>query len=253
MIMTPYARALVLAAAIAAAAPAMALPAHAVLRAGHSHMRGGPTDSGFDAFASELAKLSSGRIEVKVFPEGELGDEFSMSRSVIEGKLDICMVGGQMIEGLYHPYAATNIPYIFDGYDHLKAFIRSDGARKALLEASSASGFTGLWLEATAPRSFFAKFPVTSPEDLKGLVIRVPESDMSIRTARLLGATPNPLSTMETYTALEHSVIDGAENNFVYYVQERYYEVAPVFSDDMHSMSPKELSQNKLIILSQNG
>lgn len=245
MTITPSAKAWALAAAIAAAAPAPALPVHAVLRAGHTHMRGDPTDVGLHAFASELARLSSGRIEVKIFPEGALGDEFSMSRDVITGRLDICMVGGQMVESLYPPYAATNIPYVFDSYEHLKAFIRSDGARKALLNASAGAGFTGMWLEAAAPRSFFAKFPITSPSDLKGLVIRVPESEMSIRTARLLGATPNPLSTMETYTALEHSVIDGAENNFVYYVQQRYYEVAPVFSNDMHSMSPN------VVILSQ--
>ncbi len=120
----------------------------------------------------------------------------------------------------------------------MKAFIRSDAAKNTLLKASSSAGFTGLWLEASAPRCFFANEPLSRPSDLKGLAIRVPESEMSIRTVKVLGATPDPLSTDETYQALRHSIIDAAENNFVYYVQKHYYEVAPVFSEDMHSMSP---------------
>ncbi|MGN0908578.1 MAG: TRAP transporter substrate-binding protein DctP [Succinivibrio sp.] len=222
----------------AAIAPSHAAAPQRVLQAGHTHVPGGATDQGLKAFAGKLSELSGGRIEVRIHPGGELGDEYSMAASVVAGKLDICMVGGQMVESLYPPYAATNIPYIFRDYDHLKAFIRSRAARDLLLRASRGSGFSGLWLEASGPRCFFAKFPIRTPSDLAGLAIRVPESEMSVKTVQLLGAQPNPLSTTETYSALEHSVIDGAENNFLYYVQEHYYEVAPVFSEDMHSMAP---------------
>lgn len=68
--------------------------------------------------------------------------------------------------------------------------------------------------------------------------MRVPESPMSIATVQLMGGQPTPMSSSEVYSALQQSVIDGAENNFEFYVQSRHFEVAPYWCQDMHSMPP---------------
>ncbi len=215
------------------------------LRIGHSHVEHKATDISFRAFGEKLAELSGGELTVTIFANGQLGGEREMAEQVLNGALDISMVGGQMIESFFSRYGVLNMPYLFTSVDHLLAFVRSDDAHKYLLDVTGDLGFKGLWLEGSGPRSFYTKKEVTKPEDLDGLKMRVPEAQMSIDTVRYLGGQPTPLSSTEVYSALQQQVIDGAENNFVYYVQSRHFEVAPYFCEDEHSMPPN------VVIMSQ--
>ena len=208
------------------------------LKASHSHIEDQATDLSFKAFGQKLSELSNNELQVTVFANGQLGGEREVAEQVLNGAIDICMVGGQLIESFYPPYATTNIPYLFRDYDHVKKFIKSDVAHKFLLDATEDRGFIGLWFETCGPRSFYAKKEINNPDDLKGLKMRVPESPMSINTVKLLGGQPTPMSSSEVYSALQQGVIDGAENNFEFYVQSRHFEVAPYWNQDMHSMPP---------------
>ena len=215
------------------------------LRMAHSHVEDDPTHLSFVAFGEKLKELSGGGLTVTIFANGQLGGEREVAEQVLNGALDISMVGGQVIETFFPRYAVTNIPYLFRSFEHVQHFIKSDIAYKYLLDASADEGFKGLWFETCGPRSFYTKKPVNKPEDLDGLKMRVPESQMSIDTVKLMGGQPTPLSSTEVYSALQQSVIDGAENNFVYYVQSRHFEVAKYFNEDEHSMPPN------VVIMSQ--
>lgn len=208
------------------------------LRAAHSHVENQATDLSFKEFGKKLSELSGGKLKVTVFANGQLGGEREVAEQVINGAIDMSMVGGQLIETFYSPYAVTNIPYLFRDYEHVKKFIKSDVAHKYLLDATEDRGFIGLWFETCGPRSFYSKKNINTPDDLKGLKMRVPESPMSIKTVKLLGGQPTPMSSTEVYSALQQGVIDGAENNFEFYVQSRHFEVAPYWNQDMHSMPP---------------
>ncbi len=210
------------------------------LKAGHSHVENEATDLSLKEFGKKLNELSGGEITVTVYANSQLGSEREMAEQVLNGALDISMCGGQQIENFYSPFAVTNIPYLFRDYDHVKKFIKSDIAYKYLLDAAYEKnmGFIGLWFETCGPRSFYSKKEINSPADLKGLKMRVPESPMSIATVQLMGGQPTPMSSSEVYSALQQSVIDGAENNFEFYVQSRHFEVAPYWCQDMHSMPP---------------
>lgn len=208
------------------------------LRAAHSHVEDQATDLSFKEFGKKLSELSKGDLKVTVFANGQLGGEREVAEQVLNGAIDISMVGGQLIENFYAPYATTNIPYLFRDYEHVKKFIKSDVAHKYLLDATQDKGFIGLWFETCGPRSFYSKKAINTPEDLNGLKMRVPESPMSINTVKLLGGQPTPMSSSEVYSALQQGVIDGAENNFEFYVQSRHFEVAPYWNQDMHSMPP---------------
>jgi tripartite ATP-independent transporter DctP family solute receptor len=210
------------------------------LKAGHSHIENEATDLSLKEFGKKLSELSGGEITVTVYANSLLGSEREMVEQVLNGALDISMCGGQQIENFYSPFAVTNIPYLFRDYDHVKKFIKSDEAYKYLLDAAyeKNSGFLGLWFETCGPRSFYAKKAINSPEDLKGLKMRVPESPTSIATVQLMGGQPTPMSSSEVYSALQQSVIDGAENNFEFYIQSRHFEVAPYWCQDMHAMPP---------------
>lgn len=215
------------------------------LRIGHSLVENSSDHEAFVLFGDKLKELSGGELTVTIFPNSILGGEREMAEQVLNGALDICRVGGQVIETFFPRYAALNIPYLFRDFDHLKKFIKSDVAHKYLLDATADAGFKGLWFETAAPRSFYASSKIEKPEDLDGLKMRVPEAQMSIDTVKLLGGQPTPLSSAEVYSALQQKVIDGAENNFVFYVQSRQCEVAKYYCADEHSMPPN------LVIMSQ--
>ena len=215
------------------------------LRISHSLVENSSDHEAFVLFGEKLKELSNGELNVTIFPNSILGGEREMAEQVLNGALDICRVGGQVIETFYPRYAALNIPYLFRDFDHLKKFIKSDAAYKYLLDATGDLGFKGLWFETAAPRSFYSSTKIEKPENLDGLKMRVPEAQMSIDTVKLLGGQPTPLSSAEVYSALQQKVIDGAENNFVFYVQSRHCEVAKYFCADEHSMPPN------LVIMSQ--
>ena len=228
-------------AVIAASLSVVAFNSQALeLKAGHSHIENEATDLSLKEFGKKLNEISGGEITVTVYANSQLGSEREMAEQVLNGALDISMCGGQQIENFYYPFSVTNIPYLFRDYDHVKKFIKSDVAYKYLLDAAyeKNSGFLGLWFETCGPRSFYAKKEINTPDDLKGLKMRVPESPMSIATVQLMGGQPTPMSSSEVYSALQQSVIDGAENNFEFYVQSRHFEVAPYWCQDMHSMPP---------------
>lgn len=236
-------------AVLAACSLALAGNANALnLRIGHSLIEDSSDHKAFVAFGEKLKELSGGDIEVTIFPNSTLGGEREMAEQVLNGALDICRVGGQVVESFYQPYAVLNTPYLFRDFDHVKKFIKSEAAHKYLLDATSDLGFVGLWFETAGPRSFYTKVKIEKPEDLKGLKMRVPEAQMSLDTVKYLGGQPTPLSSSEVYSALQQSVIDGAENNFVFYCQSRQFEVAPYFNEDEHSMPPNVVIMSQYVL-----
>lgn len=86
-------------------------------------------------------------------------------------------------------------------------------------------------------RNIFCEKAVRTPEDLKGLKIRVMQSDNMVKMLQLMGGTGVPMSASEQYSAMQQGVVDGAESNEIDYVGKKYYEVAPVFSRTEHCFS----------------
>ncbi len=87
-------------------------------------------------------------------------------------------------------------------------------------------------------RNFFTtKKPITKLEDMKGLKIRVQNSQMMLDTISALGASPTPIAYAELYTALQTGVVDGAENPPASYFSNKFYEVAPNYVLDGHTYS----------------
>ncbi len=110
-----------------------------------------------------------------------------------------------------------------------------------ILESSKESGFVGLAFLDAGARSFYTGKPIRTPDDLKGLKIRVQNSALSIDTVKALGGTPVPLPYGELYSAMQQGVVDGAENNIPSYFSSRHYEVKKVYSYDKHTMVPDVL------------
>jgi tripartite ATP-independent transporter DctP family solute receptor len=116
-----------------------------------------------------------------------------------------------------------------------------------ILAAFEPHGLVGLAFYDSGARSFYTtKTPIKSIEDMKGLKIRVQQSDLWIAMLQAFGANPTPMSYGEVYSALETGVVDGAENNWPSYESSRHFEVAKHITLTEHSLTPEVLVISKL-------
>ena len=189
-------------------------------------------------FKNQVERNSNGRIEVQVFPNSQLGDYASMLQQV-QRNLLTCSLANVGIYATYYPdIQALDIPYLF----------RSPTMANDLLEiraGSYAQELTDRIAEKTNLRilTFFvgamrdfsnSKREIKTPEDMKGLRIRVMQIPSHIKTVEALGAAATPISYSELYTALQTGVVDGQENAPFVLNTIRLYEVQKFLTLDNH-------------------
>ena len=193
--------------------------------------------------SDKLYDATEGRYSIEVYPSEQLGSQQESLELVQTGAVDMAIVANSIIEGVNSDFAIIGCPYIYDSIDHQKALFQS-GKLDDLFATTEASGFTVLSAYSLGARCVYAKKPVTTPEDLAGMKIRVMQSDTMIKMMDLLGATATPMAQGDVYSAIQSGTLDGAENNIITYTDLLQYEVAPYYSITNHLMIPDELIIN---------
>ena len=134
------------------------------------------------------------------------------------GALDMTKGSASDLESFDNVYAIYNLPFLFKDQNHFNKVVFGD-VGKEIMESTKDKGFFALSAYVAGTRSFYAKKPITKPEDLKGLKIRVQASPTTLKMVELMGGSPTPISFGEVYTAMQQGVVDGAENNVPSWVQ----------------------------------
>lgn len=213
-----------------------------------------PMAQGAVKFADLVSEKSGGRIRIDLYFSGTLGDEKTCMQGVQIGTIDLFRANtNNMADYGCSIMNALALPYVFRDLDHLSSTLRND-IGKELLDSVQSSGtqMVALSYMEEGPRNlFFTNKSVTKLSDLKGLKIRVPETEVMIKTMKALGANPTPISYSELYTSLQTGVVDAAENAVTGYVTNSFFEVAPYYVKDAHTFGPglivmSEKSFNKL-------
>ena len=212
-----------------------------VLRLGHGLSTDHPVHLAMQAMAAHVDSASGGRLQVAVYPSGQLGSERECLELLQIGSLAMTKVSASVLEGFAPEFSVFSLPYLFRDEAHRLAFFDSDVGQE-MLASTEAFRFRGLTYYDAGARSYYTvEAPVRTPEDLQGLKIRVQESPTSMRMVREMGGSPTPISWGELYTALQQGVVDGAENNPPSYFLSRHYEVAPYFVLNEHTAVPDVL------------
>ncbi len=184
-----------------------------------------------------LAEKSGGKLKVEVYPSGQLGSERECLELVQLGGLAMTKVSASVLEGFAPEFKVFGLPYLFRDDAHKTAVL--DGPiGKEILAAPVAKFMRGLCYYDSGSRSFYTKKPIRTPDDLKGLKIRVQESPMAFALIRAFGASATPIAFGELYTALQQGVVDGAENNPPSFHLARHYEVCRFYTLDEHTSVP---------------
>ncbi len=213
-----------------------------VLRLGHGLSTDHPVHLAMLAMAAHVDSASAGRLQIAVYPSGQLGSERECLELLQIGSLAMTKVSSSVLEGFSPEFAVFSLPYLFRDEAHRLAFFDSDVGHE-ILDSAEAFRLKGLTYYDAGARSYYTvDRPVRTPADLRGLKIRVQESPTSMAMVRAMGGSPTPISWGELYTALQQGVVDGAENNPPSFFLSRHYEVAKYYVLNEHTAVPDVLT-----------
>jgi tripartite ATP-independent transporter DctP family solute receptor len=215
-----------------------------VLKLAHGLDPSHPVHKGMLYMAEQFEKKSGGRATIQVISGGVLGSERDNIEQLQKGSLAMTKVSAAAMEIFIPEMAVFGLPYIFRDHDHFWRVLNSPVGRE-LLTMGNEAGLRGLCYYDSGSRNFYTtQKPILSPDDLRGLKIRVMESRTAMDMIRVMGGEPTPISWGELYTSLQQGVIDGAENNPPSFYTSRHYEVCKYFSMDEHTRIPDVLLIN---------
>ncbi len=200
-----------------------------------------PVHQGMEVFAEEVAKQSNNKLTVKIFPDGQLGTEREVLELLQIGSIAMTKVSAAAMANFAPEYKVMGVPYLFRNKQHLFDVLEGD-IGESILEAGSEYLLRGLCFYDAGSRSFYTKDKlIETPEDLKGMKIRVMNHQMSVDMVNVMGGSATPMAYGELYTALQQGVVDGAENNPPSFVTSGHYEVCKYYTLDEHSSIPDVL------------
>lgn len=197
-----------------------------------------PVHKGMVFMADRLEEKSGGKLTMTIYPSGQLGSEQQCVELLQIGSLAITKVSAAVMESFTENFQVLGLPYVFRSAEHSYNVLDGDIGQELLL-STERYNIRGLCFYDAGARSFYTiDKPVSSPEDLVGLKIRVMKSQTAMSLVKAMGGSPTPISWGELYTALQSGVVDGAENNPPSFYTSRHYEVCKNYIINEHTRVP---------------
>ncbi len=203
-----------------------------------------PQYLGLLAFQDYIEERLGNRYEVQIFPNEILGATQKAIELTQTGAVDFVVAGTANLETFADVYEIFSMPYLFDSTESYYAVMQDRGMMEHIYASTDDAGFRVLTWYSAGTRNFYAKTPIRTPDDLKGMKIRVQQSPASVKMVQAFGGAASPMSFGEVYTAIQQGVIDGAENNELALTNNKHGEVAKYFTYNMHQMVPDMLVAN---------
>jgi tripartite ATP-independent transporter DctP family solute receptor len=200
-----------------------------------------PTVQALRFMGRQIVERTGGRHEIKVFHSHLLGEEKETLEQTRAGAIDLNRINVALIGNIVPAMNVLALPFLFRSIEHMQKVL--DGPiGTELLGSFEPYGFVGLAFYDSGARSIYNSIrPVRSLEDLRGLRIRVQQSEQMSGMMRALGANPVELPYGQVLTGLATRLIDGAENNWPSFVTTDHYKHAGHYTLTEHTMSPEVL------------
>ncbi|PTL22163.1 TRAP transporter substrate-binding protein [Shouchella clausii] len=194
------------------------------LRLGHIQSESNAWHKGSLKFAELVHEKTGGSVKVEVYPSSTLGADRDLVEGMQIGSVDFALVAGVM-SNFYEPYSILELPYLFEDLNHLEEFVYGEDGKRLQEETLEATGVRGLEFWLRGARQLTTNKLVESPEDLRGVKIRVPNIEASVEGWQAMGASPTPMNFGEVYSSLQTGVIDAQENPIEFTASARIHEV----------------------------
>ncbi|WP_022695097.1 TRAP transporter substrate-binding protein [Ponticaulis koreensis] len=200
-----------------------------------------PTVQAVRHMGEVLREQTDGRLDIRIYAGGQLGSERDTLEITSFGGLDMNRVNLAPLNSIEPMTVIPSLPFLFSSTEHMRQSL--DGAPgDVILNSLVPHNLVGLCFYDSGERSFYnTRQAIRTPDDMRGMKIRVQNSDLYIAMIRALGADATPMPLGEVYQSLVQGVIDGAENNWPSYESGRHFEAAPYYSLTRHVMAPEIL------------
>jgi len=214
-------------------------------RAADTQNGGYPTVQALRYMGSMVAERSGGRHQIRVFHSRQLGEEKETLEQTRVGAIDLNRTNVALIGNMVPAMNVLAMPFLFRSIEHLQKVL--DGPiGSEILDSFEPYGFVGLAFYDSGARSVYNSVrPVRSIADLKGLRLRVQQSEQMSDMIKSLGAEPVELPYGQVLTGLATRLIDGAENSWPSFVTTDHYKYAGYYTLTEHTMSPEVLVMSK--------
>jgi TRAP-type transport system periplasmic protein len=236
-------------AGVAGAAGLIAMPA--VLRAQQLKWIGAsatpPADfiaQGLDVFAARLKDITKGQIEVTTHHAGSLGGEREHVEGLLQGSIHVASPGAAILGGWYKPAEVWTYPFMFKDVAH-KDRVMTTMMGEYGDDAAAQGKLRPVASIPRMPRMLSSNRVVKTPADLRGFKVRVPETQMWLKSFQRFGASPTPLPWPEVFQALKSGVIEGQENPMALTYNAGIFDVNRNFALTEHMM------QDNMIVVAE--
>lgn len=218
-------RTLCLAGLAIAALAAGSASAETRLKFAHVYETSEPYHTCAVATDAALMEATEGRYGVDVFPASSLGKEVDINEGLGFGTVDVIYTGQLFAGRAYGPIAIGGAPFMFRDYDHWDKFRNSDLFQELAQGYTDATDNHIVAMTYYGARQVTSNKPILTPEDMKGMKIRVPNAPLYQMFPIAVGANPTPIAFAEVYLALQQGTVDGQENPLPTIQAKKFYEV----------------------------
>jgi tripartite ATP-independent transporter DctP family solute receptor len=233
------------AAAFLASGGGIAAPRLQVLRLGFANPRNSQIGTGAIEFAKLAEQNCGGRIRIELYPSSSAGGELEMVQDTSAGTLDMAFAASNVFSTISPDLSIFDIPFLFRNVAHARAVIDGD-IGKAALAKMTPKGIIGLaWGENGLRHITTANKPVRTPDDLKGMKIRVPQSEVMVTGFKAFGADVQSLPFPDLYQSLASGTFQAQENPVSIILSANFDKVQHYLSLTGHVYSPAALMISK--------
>jgi tripartite ATP-independent transporter DctP family solute receptor len=198
-------------------------------------------------FAKRVKDQTKGEIDIEVFPNDQLGSQRQLTEGVQIGTVDMVLTSDSQLSAFEDAFGILAIPFLFRDIDHVSKVMDGPiGEWFSKQAEKKGMVILGYWENGFRQMSN-SKRPINTPEDLKGLKLRAPNSFVSVESFRMLGMAPAPMASGEIYSALQLGTVDGQENAVGRMITDKVYEVQKYVSMTSHMHTTEPLVISKVI------
>ena len=213
-----------------------------------------PFAKGMVQFAEEVKAQTNGDFVINTYPAAQLGSEKDIADGIVNGIIEMAIIGPGEIGKRYKPVLIFDGPFIFRNYEHAKHVVDGPVGQELWQGLEEKTGLKNLFTLYYGTRYVTSKKPISSPEDMKGMKLRAPDMPLSVANAKAMGANPTPMALSEVYLALQQGVVDGQENPVPTIYTQKFYEVQSYISLTGHvlQLTPVFIAKKKFDALPED-
>lgn len=192
-----------------------------------------PQHEGALMFKKIVEEKTDGKVKIQIFPSGQLGHDVETVELMQMGSIQASLVPTAKLSGFSSAMQICDLPFLFSSREATYYVLDSEVGMDLMGELRKI-GLEGVAFWESGFKQLTANKPISTPEDYKGLKIRVMESPILIEQFKAMDANATPIAFAETYNALQQGVVDGQENPLVSIVRMRFYEVQKYLTVSNH-------------------